>query len=118
MPVDVTLDKTYKLRNRDIFLSLTIGEGQFGTSDVFVDDTKILRASGPIGRLLVGDGASLAGKTLTVISVVNDVSAATNRMSVTYKLTGGESTAEFTSRAKVNASGDSLVFEANFSLKP
>lgn len=117
MPVDVTLDKTYKLKRRDIFLSLTIGEGQFGTSEVLLDDDTILRASGPIGQLRIGKGAELAGKTLTVFTVVNDVSSATNRMSVTYTLKGGQSTASFISKGTAPSNGDSLVFEANFSLE-
>lgn len=115
MPVDVTLNKSYEVRARNIFVSVSIGEGQFGTSDVLLDSQEILRASGPIGKLLVGNGDGLAGKTLTVRTIVNDVSAATNRMSVTYKLTGGRSTATFTARGRVAQSNDLLAFEANFS---
>jgi hypothetical protein len=117
MPVDVTLNKTYKLRDRPIHLTLLIGEGQSGTSDIFIDKTRIVRASGTIGRLLVGNGADLAGKALVARSVVNDVSAVTNRMSVTYKLTGGKSNAEFTLPGTVSKSGAALVFEATFDLE-
>lgn len=113
---DVTLKKDYQTRNRDIFLSVTIGEGQFGTSDVMVDKDQILRASGSIGKLRVGNGKDLAGKTLNVLSVVSDVSTATNRMSVTYKLTGGQTTSEFTARGQVTKAGAFLEFEAIFSL--
>jgi hypothetical protein len=117
MAVDVTLNKYYQLRNRDIFVSVAIGEGQFGTSDVILDGKRIVRVSGPIGKLLIGPGGDLAGKTLTVRTVVNDVSTLTNRMSVTYRLDGGKSRAEFTSRSQVTVPGDLLVFEANFSLE-
>lgn len=117
MPADVILNKIYKLRNREIFLSVAIGQGQFGTSDVILDNQQILRASGPIGKLLLGNGNDLAGSTLTVRTVVNDVSTMTNRMSVTYKLAGGQSAAEFTSRSQVAQPGDLLVFEARFDLQ-
>ena len=117
MPADVTLQKTYALRNRDIFLSLVIGEGQFGTSDILVNGKRILRASGPIGKLFVGNGSDLSGQDLVVRTIVNEVSTLTNRMSVTYTVQGGQSTAQFTLRSQVTQPGDLRVFEATFSLQ-
>jgi hypothetical protein len=117
MPVDVRVNKRYRVRNRDVFLSLTIGEGQHGTSDVFLDDKRLLRASGTIGKLLLGHGPDLVGRILTVRSVVNDVSTTTNRMSVTCRLNGGESAEEFVAKGKVEESGAPLVFEVHISLR-
>jgi hypothetical protein len=55
---DVSLEKEYVVRSKKVFLSLTIGEGQFGTSDVFLDDDRVLRASGPL-KVLLGNGCAL-----------------------------------------------------------
>lgn len=112
---DVSLDKEYVVRNKNVFLSLTIGEGQFGTSDVFLDDDHVLRASGPL-KVLLGNGSDIVGETVIVRSVVNDVSSATNKMSVTYRLTGGAAAAEFVAKGKVVDAGDLLIFEATFAL--
>lgn len=117
MAADVTLEKDYTVKNRNIFLAVTIGEGQFGTSDVFLDADQLLRASGPI-KLLIGKGSEIADKTLLIRSVVNDVNAATNRMSVKYRLTGGAAAGEFVAKGKVTDAGELLVFEATFSLVP
>jgi hypothetical protein len=114
MAADVTLDETYKVRKANVFMSLRIGDGQFGTSDVFLDDQQILRVSGPIGKLLIGKGEDLVGSMLLIRSIVNDVSAATNRMSVGYQLRGGAATREFIARGKVDKPGALLVFEATF----
>lgn len=116
MANDVKLKKTYKVARRDVFLSLIIGDGQFGSTDVFLDDQRILRTSGSFGKLRIGKGDELAGKTLSVSTIVNDTVAQTNRMSVTYKLTGGTGPGEFPSRGKVANEGDSLFFEATFDL--
>jgi hypothetical protein len=116
MAADVTLNKTYKVRNSNVFLSLIIGEGQFGTSDVFVDNKRILRTSGSFGKLRLGKGSELAGKDLLVRTVVNDTVAQTNRMAVSYKLSGGSGPGDFVAKGKVGNEGDSLIFEATFSL--
>ena len=105
----------YVVRNKNVFLSLTIGEGQFGTSDVFLDDDRVLRASGPL-KVLLGNGSDIVDKTVIVRSVVNDVSSATNKMSVSYRLTGGAAAAEFIARGNVVNAGDLLIFEATFAL--
>jgi hypothetical protein len=115
MAADISLQKDYAVRRRDVFLSVTIGEGQQGRSSILLDDKEVLRTSPPIGRFLVGAGMDLVGRTLTIRTVANDVVAATNRLSVTYRLTGGLAAAEFTSRGKVDQDNEFLIFEAVFS---
>ena len=112
---DVTLEDEYRVKDKNVFLSVTIGEGQFGTSDVLLDGERLLRTSGPL-KLLIGKGSDIESKTLLVRSVVNDVSSATNKMSVTYHLTGGVAKPPFVARGKVTNPGDLLIFEATFSL--
>lgn len=107
---------TYEIGTEDVFLSLNIGEGQFGTSDVFVEDTSILRASGSIGRLRLGAGIRLTGKDVLIRSVVTDVSTLTNKMSVTYLLSGGKKDKKIAVKSSVSKPGASLVFETTFAL--
>jgi hypothetical protein len=115
MPADITLNEKYSVGMRDVHLTVTIGEGQQGRSSVLLNAREILRTSPPIGALLLGPGQGLASGTLTVRTVVNDVVAATNRMSVTYKLSDGQSSEEFISKGSVVSENDFLIFEANFS---
>ena len=112
----VTNEKDYEVRKGDVFLSLTIGEGQTGTSDVFIGDKKIVRVTGSIGKLLLGKGSDIAGKALVVRSVVNDVNSDTNKMTVTYKLKGGAKGLVFTSKGSVDAEGAVLFFEATVNM--
>jgi hypothetical protein len=116
MPADISVDKNYRVGDGPVRLSLVIGEGQFGRSDVRLNTQRIVRVSGSIGNLLVGKGEDVSGKTLRIRTIVNDTVSATNRMSVTYKLTGGPSDKEFTSKGEVEKEGGNLVFDANVDL--
>jgi hypothetical protein len=116
MPADVSVDKDYRVGEGPVRLSLVVGEGQFGRTDVRLGTQRLVRVSGSIGNLLVGKGGEIAGKTLRIRTIVNDTVAATNRMSVTYKLTGGPSGREFTSKGEVEKEGGNLVFDANVDL--
>jgi hypothetical protein len=115
MAADITLNEKYAVAIRDVYLTVTIGEGQQGRSSVLLNAREILRTSPPIGALLLGPGPDLASGKLTVRTVVNDVVATTNRMSVTYKLSDGKSSEEFISNGRVASENDYLIFEANFS---
>jgi hypothetical protein len=113
MPADITLARKYIVRKRDVFLAVTVGDGQQGLSSVLLDNKEILRTSPPFSKFLIGSGPDLSGKTLTIRTVVNDVVATTNRMSVTYTLSGGPSSAKFSSKGTVARDNDFLSFEAN-----
>ena len=71
----------------EIRLTLTVGEGQFGTSRAKLDGLVLATGSGPMS-IRVGRRSEVKGKTLFVRSIINDVNSLTNRMSVTYRLTG------------------------------
>jgi hypothetical protein len=116
MAADVTLARKYKVGTRTVSLSLIIGEGQFGTSDVFIDDERILRASGSFGKLRLGGGAELAGKTILVRTIVNDTVAQTNRMTLTYRLTGGSPPRRIRGPGQGQQRRRALLFEATFAL--
>jgi hypothetical protein len=112
VPSDITITRTYVVQERDVFLAVTIGDGQQGRSSVLLDKKEILRTSPPFSKFLIGAGPDLVGKTLTIRTVVNDVVATTNRMSVTYALSGGPSADKFTSKGTVRHDNDFLSFEA------
>jgi hypothetical protein len=114
MPSDITLARNYAVRERDVFLAVTIGDGQQGRSSVLLDNKEILRTSPPFSKFLIGEGAGLVGRTLTIRTVVNDVVATTNRMSVTYALSGGQSSEKFSSKGSAAHDNDFLSFEASF----
>ena len=116
MAVDVSVDRTYAVDTQDVTLSLTIGDGQFGVSDVHLGSQQLVRASGPI-TVRVGKGPDIAGQTLVVTSVVNDVNTQTNKMSVSYRLTGGKAADAFVASGTVASQGGVLVFQANIALQ-
>ena len=68
-------------------LTVVVGERQFGSSIVFVDDEEI--ANGEIEDLSLGDGGKLEGRTLSVYTIVTDVRSDTDDMAVTWILVGG-----------------------------
>lgn len=96
-------------------LALTIGEGQFGTSRVRLAGTEIGTASGPMS-VTVGKRDEIKSKELFIRSVVNDVNSATNRMSVTYRLSGGTKAQKTVVPGKVEKDNDLLVFETRVAL--
>lgn len=112
----VKVADAYQVGAADVVLSLSIGEGQIGTSDVSLGGNPLLRATGSIGHLRIGSGPAVKGKKLLVKSVVNDVSSMTNKMSVTYRLTGGKGTKVLTTKGSVNKAGAMLVFETTIAL--
>jgi hypothetical protein len=116
MPADITVDKDYKVGSGKVELSLVVGDGQFGRSEVSLNTQRLLRASGSIGNLFVGKGPDIQGKTLRIRTIVHDTVAATNKMSVTYTLSGGSPSKSFTSKGQVDREGGNLIFEANVEL--
>ena len=116
LPKKVKTDDSYQVSTQDVFLSLSIGEGQFGTTDISVGGTQIIRASGPIGNLRLGSGPNIQGKNLLVTSLVSDVSTMTNKMSVSYRLNGGTAQKALVAKGAVTGQGDALIFETKIAL--
>jgi hypothetical protein len=116
MPKVVLTEKAYDVKKKDVFLSLLVGDGQFGRSDVFLDDTKIIRATGDITGLRLGNGAELDGKTLKIHTLGVDVNTDTNRLDVSYELRGGDGVLEFTASDKVASEFGSIMFSTKVSL--
>lgn len=114
---DVTTNESYSVGagSDTVVLAVVIGEGQIGTSRVRLDGAELVTATGPI-TVAVGKPATVKGKRLFIRSIINDVNSLTNRMSVTYRLTGGAAPRQSIANANAPNEGDVLVFEATFSL--
>lgn len=114
---DVVTNGTYGVGNGrgDIFLAVNIGDGQFGTSRAFLNGTVLATGSGPM-VIRIGPARDLKSKTLMVRSIVNDVNSQTNRMSVTYRLTGGSADQKTVAKGRASLDGDTLVFDTTFTL--
>lgn len=106
------LKTDYAVAQRNVDLTIIIGDAQLGTSIVFLNGIKI--AEGEITNLLIGSGTQLKGSTLKVKTIVSDVNDKTNHTSVTYRLKGGLKDIEYKLEATVAAEGDSIVYKAEF----
>jgi hypothetical protein len=120
MPEDFPVVKTtesYRVGSGsgDVHLGLSVGEGQFGTSRAKLDGTVLAVASGPM-TVRLGSRSELKGTQLTVRTIVSDVNSMTNRMSVTYRITGGTDDLKKIAKGKVTIEGDFLVFDGTFDL--
>ena len=67
---------------------------------------------------MVGKGASIKGKTLSIKSVVTDVNDMTNHVSISYELTGGATLQTVKAEADVEHEGDSVIYRATINLVP
>lgn len=109
------LDTEYHIAADDVWLVVTIGEGQHGRTLVQLDDTRL--KLGDVRRLKIGPGADLAGKKLLVRTMINDVNDMTNFAGVRYELQGGKANETFDLDGTVDEEGASVTFEATFTFK-
>ncbi|GAB4326891.1 MAG: hypothetical protein Kow0037_00090 [Calditrichia bacterium] len=100
--------KDYPVTDRPVYLTITIGEGQIGTSAVMLGN-RLLKL-GKVTDLLLGEGAELAGKELRIKSLVSDTNDMTNRLTISYRLTGGVKDWEGELSETVDRDGDSVIF--------
>lgn len=91
---------TYVVRDRPVTLGVRIGQGQIGSTAVFRGKEE-LASAGVVLRVLLGEGSDLVRSTVRADSIVQDVLAPTNRMTVEYVLEGGAKREVFESRATV-----------------
>ncbi|MGK2962637.1 MAG: hypothetical protein ACSLFK_10900 [Gemmatimonadaceae bacterium] len=110
----IAVRKKYAVGADQVRLSVLVGDRQFGTSMVFLDDE--LLANGDIDELPLGAGDEIAGRTVTVYTVVTDVRDKKNDMSVTWILTGGNKTATVEKSGSGAKSFGSQMFKAVFDL--
>lgn len=102
----------YVIASGIVRLSVVVGEKQFGTSMVFLDDKAI--SNGTIEGLALGNGADLEGLTAEVYTMVTDTSSATDEMVVTWTLTGGKKKLVAKEHASPPADFGSQMFKGIF----
>jgi hypothetical protein len=105
----------YLTADGQVRLTVLVGERQFGTSVVFVDEKAI--ANGDIDGLELGEGAKLRGTDLVVYTMVTDVRNNTDDVSVTWVLTGGDHRVSATETGRVAKNFGSQVFKGVFRLR-
>lgn len=110
----VNLIADYEVADKDVKLSVMIGQAQIGASVVKLRNTKI--GEGEISKLVAGKGPEIKGKPIFVKSVVTDVNDDTDLTSITYTLSGGKRDQQFLSSGTVDENGDSIIYRAKFNL--
>jgi hypothetical protein len=110
----VLLEQEYDLADGPVRLSVVVGERQFGSSMVFLNDELV--ANGIIEDLPVGNGGKLGGKTLAVYTLVTDIRDNTDDMTVTWILTGGRHRITGTASGKPAKKFGSQMFKGVFHL--
>jgi hypothetical protein len=112
----ITHKSSFQVGQGQVHLTVTLGEGQFGSSTVVVGDALI----GHQHRFdqSIGVGSQISGKTLRVVSVVTDVNPQTNNTDVTYQLRSDAAHADHTSSFTVEHDNDSVMYVAEIELKP
>lgn len=94
----------------DVKIAVDVGLGQRGTAKVSLAGRSLATTAAPLS-LTIGPRDDVAGKLLTIETVVTDVSTMTNKMSVTVKLSGGPSAKTVTNTGEVSDAGDSIIFQ-------
>ncbi len=110
----VNLQTDYAVDSGDVSLTITIGDGQLGSSLVRLNDKEL--GIGEIDGLKVGKGSAVAGKELFIKTVVTDVNDKTDHTSVRYELKGGASDQTFDLDGSVDEEGGSVIYRATFNL--
>jgi hypothetical protein len=77
----------YRVRNGDeVRVTVRFGNGQLGSSSVMGPPSRI----GQLTDWLLGHGETLRGRTIEIRSTVTDANSQTDRLVVTYTITGGD----------------------------
>jgi hypothetical protein len=104
----------YAVEKGQVRLTVLVGDRQYGSSMVFLDDAFL--ANGDIDELPLGKGEDLAGKVVTVYTVVTDIRDRRNDISVTWILTGGEKPLTVEKEGSAPKSFGSQMFKGEFKL--
>jgi hypothetical protein len=110
----VAYEGEYAVGEGVVRLTVLVGDRQYGSSMVFLDDEFL--SNGDIDELPIGKGNAVEGKVLTVYTVVTDVRDKKNDMSVTWILTGGEKPLTIEKEGSAAKSFGSQMFKAEFEL--
>jgi hypothetical protein len=107
-------EEDYAVGDGRLRLSVIVGEKQFGSSMVFLNDELI--ANGIVDELPIGNGKKLDGCTLAIYTLVTDIRDNTDEMSVTWILNGGAHRLNATETGSASKKFGSQMFKAVFHL--
>ena len=110
----IAVEKVYAVGSGTVRLTVIVGDRQYGSSMVFLG--KELVANGDIDEVPLGEGSALAGRRVSVYTVVTDVRNKKNEMSVTWILTGGAEPLKVEKDATTAKGFGSQMFKAVFEL--
>lgn len=108
----IAVHEEYAIGPGQIRLSVFVGDRQYGTSMVFVDDE--LLANGAIEEVPLGTGADLKDRKVTVYTVVTDIRDKKNEISVAWLLTGGKKRLNLEKSGSAAKTFGSQMFKAVF----
>ena len=109
------LEEGYEVNEGEVKLTILIGNAQIGTSSVKLNDTVLY--TGDVSGLLIGKGAEISGKILSIKTVVTDVNDKTNLTNVYYELKGGKVDKKYNLEELASEEGASVIYRAKFNLK-
>ena len=110
------LEGEYKARAKSqVLLTVIVGDAQMGATAVWINET--LHGVQEYNAEPLGLGTELDGKQIRVKTLVADINSFTNKMDVTYRLTGGQGQFEKTVPFEVDGDGDCAFFRAKFIVK-
>jgi hypothetical protein len=107
-------EQDYAVSDGAVRLTVVVGERQFGSSIVVLDDD--ILANGDVEELVVGDGDKLAGRTLSIYTLVTDVRRDSDEMAVTWIIAGGGHRVSATATGVPAKKFGSQMFKAVFHL--
>ena len=107
-------EQDYVVGGGAIRLTVVVGERQFGSSIVFIDDD--VAANGDVEDLSLGDGDKLDGRTLVIYTLVTDIRRDVDDMAVTWILSGGAHRVSATATGTPAKKFGSQMFKAVFRL--
>lgn len=103
-------EQEYLVTESMVRLSVAVGDRQYGSSVVVVDDEPV--ANGDVEELPLGRGDSLDGRSAVVYTVVTDIRGKSEEMSVTWILTGGSRRSVVTKDGPAAKNFGSQMFKA------
>ena len=109
-----SLELEYAVGSGEVLLEITVGNAQFAKSQVTVDGQTI--SSSSQSQFNLGRADALVGKVLSVTTAVTDVSAASNKIGVRYRLSGGAAPFPWTVSNPASTEGGVRTFHTSVRL--
>jgi len=111
----ITFDTQFLVSTNDIFLTIVIGNANPGSSTVRLGDDVI--KDGIVENFNIGNGSSLKGKKLIILTTVQDFLINSNLTSVTFVLDDGVTTKKYFLDGTVDVDKDKIDYKINIDLK-